>query len=219
MKLSENTLAVLKNFSSINSGILFKSGNVVRTISPQKNIIGKAEIDESFDRDFAIYDLPRFLGVLSLFDAPEIVLAEKQVQITDGKKKLVYLYADASTFATPPDKDLKFPDTKITFTLKADDLAKVQRAGNVLQLPELALVGDGSTIALKAFDSKEPNGDAYNLEGLGETEEKFVAIFKNENLRMIPNDYEVSIASKGITRFVSKRVTYWVAQEQNSTFA
>ena len=217
MNFSDNTINVLKNFSSINSSMLFRSGNVLRTISPQKTIMAKAEVDESFERDFAIFDLPRFIGVLSLFDKPDVRVGEKEATIAADKKKLVYVYADPSTFATPPSKDVTFPIAEINFTLKAADLQKVQRAGQLLNLPEIAVSGDGSVISLKAYDSKNPTADSYSAD-IGETEHTFNAIFKNENLKMIQNDYDVSISSKGISRFIAPKITYWIATEATSTF-
>jgi len=217
MNFSNETLDVLKNFSSINSSMLFREGNVLRTISPQKTIMAKAEVGEAFERDFAIFDLPRFIGVLSLFDKPDIKIGEKEATISADKKKLVYVYADPSTFTTPPSKDVTFPIPEVTFTLKASDLQKVQRAGNLLQLPEIAVTGDGETISLKAYDSKNPTADSYSAV-IGETDHTFNAIFKNENLKMLPNDYEVSISSKGISRFIANKITYWIATESTSTF-
>jgi len=217
MNLSDTTLAVLKNFSSINSSILFREGNVVRTISPQKTIMASATIDETFNRDFAIFDLPRFLGVLSLFDKPELVLNNNDVTIVSDKRKLVYTYADASTFVTPPAKDITFPLADISFELKHEDLQKVQRAANVLQLPEIVVSGNGSTISLKAYDSKNPTADSYSSV-IGETDINFNAIFKNENLKILPNDYTVDISSRGISRFNSSKVTYFIATEATSTF-
>jgi hypothetical protein len=217
MKFSDQTITVLKNFSSINSSILFREGNILRTISPQKTIMAKAEVDETFEKDFAIFDLPRFLGVLSLFDTPEIVVGDKEATIVDDKRKLVYIYADPSTFATPPVKDVTFPIPDVEFTLRTVDLQKVQRAGNVLQLPEIAVIGNGSTISLKAYDSKNPTADSYSAI-IGDTEQNFCAIFKNENLKMLVNDYEVSLSSRGISRFISDKLTYWIAVEATSNF-
>jgi gp45 sliding clamp, C terminal len=204
MIFSEKTLAVLKNFSSINSSMLFRRGNIVRSISPQKTILAKEQIDENIERDFAIYDLSKFLGVLSLFNAPEIVLGENSATIVANNQKLVYVYADASTFATPPDKELTLPVPEVMFNLKSADLLKVQRAGHVLQLPEIAVAGDGSTIRLKAVD--------------GETDKTFNVVFKSENLKMLPNDYDLSITSKGISKFECGTLVYMVANEASSSF-
>jgi len=217
MIFSEKTLSVLKNFSTINSSMLFRKGNIVRSISQQKTILAKEQIDENIERDFAIYDLSRFLGVLSLFNAPEIVLGENSATIVADGQKLVYVYADASTFATPPDKELTLPVPEVMFNLKSADLLKVQRAGHVLQLPEVAVAGDGSTIRLKAIDTKNPTADSFSID-VGETDQTFNVVFKSENLKMLPNDYDLSITSKGISRFEYGTLVYMVANEASSSF-
>ena len=54
MKLSDNTLALLKNFAGINNSILVKQGTQLRTISVAKNILAEADITEEFPRVVAI---------------------------------------------------------------------------------------------------------------------------------------------------------------------
>lgn len=217
MIFSEKTLGVLKNFSSINGGILFRQGNTLRTVSPQKTIMAKAEIDETMERDFAIFELPRFLGAMSLFENPEVDFGEVAATIKSGKQKLVYAYADAATITVAPAKDISFPVPEVMFNMKSVDFLKVQRAGHVMGLPEIAVTGDGSSIYLKAVDSKNPTSDAFVIE-VGETDKTFNAIFKSENLKMIHNDYDVSISSKGIAKFDVSKLTYWVATEATSKF-
>jgi len=217
MKLSDNTLNVLKNFSSINHGILFRAGNTLRTISPQKTVMASAEVEETFDRDFAIYDLSKFLGALTLFEQPEIKIGETQATIAAGNRKLVYTYADPSTFLTPPAKDLNFPTTDIVLNVSHEDLQKVQKAANVLQLPETVISGDGENIYLSADDTKNPSKDKYSV-AVGTTTRVFNAVFKNENLKLLTNDYLVEISDKGISKFSATGVVYFIATEQNSTF-
>lgn len=217
MILNDNTLAVLKNFSQLNTSLLFKEGNVLRTISPNKTVMAKAVLDQDFERDFAIYDLPRFLGVLSLLDDPNIELGAKEAKIVSGKRKIVYVYADPSTFATPPSKDLPFPEPEIEFTLEDEDIQKALKASSVLQLPELAFNGTGSEVHLRAVDSRNPTADSFSI-AVAESGYRFNAIFKKENIRLLPGNYECSISSKGIAQLKSDRVTYWIASEATSTF-
>ena len=73
MKLSDNTLSLLKNFSTINQSIYFKQGTRIRTISVMKNILAEATINEELPKDFGIYDLGQFLNGLSLHNSPESV--------------------------------------------------------------------------------------------------------------------------------------------------
>ena len=72
MKLSDKTILLLKNFSSINQSILFKQGKKLRTISVMKNILAEATIAEDIPKDFGIYDLNQFLNGLSLHQNPEL---------------------------------------------------------------------------------------------------------------------------------------------------
>ena len=72
MKLSDNTLSLLKNFSSINQSILFKKGNTLRTISVMKNILAEATVTEDFAKDFGVYDLNQFLKVWVFTPVPNL---------------------------------------------------------------------------------------------------------------------------------------------------
>ena len=71
MKLSNETVSVLKNFSTINQNLVIKSGNKITTMSAMKNIVAKAAVIENFPQQFAIYDLNEFLSAISLFSKPE----------------------------------------------------------------------------------------------------------------------------------------------------
>jgi hypothetical protein len=217
MILSDVTIGVLKNFSTINPSLLFRKGNVIKTISPQKTILARAEVLEHFPRDFAIYDVPRFLGVLSLFNTPEISFGEKEATITDDNRKLTYVYSDATLFTTPPEKDVSLTNPDIVFDLSAVDLQNVLKASAVLQLPEVVVYGDSGSIFVSSDDTKNPSTDSYEVE-VAPTDKIFKAIFKTENLKMFHNDYEVSISSKGIAQFTSNKLTYWAAVESHSTF-
>ena len=72
MNLSTNTVAILKNFSEINKNILVKPGKRLQTISTLKNILAEADIDNKFEQEFAIYDLPEFLRAIELFTKSDI---------------------------------------------------------------------------------------------------------------------------------------------------
>ncbi len=88
MKLSENTLEVLKNFASINQSILFTEGKELDTVSVQKNVLASATVTETFKssngEDFAIYDLNEFLSTVSLFDDPDVNFGEQFATIKDA---------------------------------------------------------------------------------------------------------------------------------------
>lgn len=219
MKLDQRTLQVLKNFSSINPSILFRAGNVLKTITPTKTILAKATLEQEFPSSFAIYDLNRFLSVLSLFDEPDLEIGEKSVGIRSGRKRVNYVFADPNTIVAPKDdKEIKFPKADVSFELTNEALADVTKALGVLRQPEIAIVGDGTTISLQTTNSKDPTSDVYSIE-VGETDRTFTAIFKAENIRLLPDSYQVDIASAGISRWKSSDVEYFIAVEQNSKWS
>ena len=218
MKISESTLVILKNFAAINKSILVKPGSVLSTISEMKTIFAKATVQETFPAQFAIYELSKFLGVLSLFNDPEIEFNEKNMKISSGKQSLLYTYADASMIVTPPEKDITFPSPDIEFNVTQEELQRVVRSAGVLQLPEITVVGDGSVIRLCSGNSKNPSADTFMVD-VGTTEKTFNMVFKAENaMKLISTDYNVKISSKGLSLFTSNTVSYYVPTESNSSF-
>ena len=219
MKLSKHTTEVLKNFSSINQNIQFKQGKVLSTISSQRNILASAEIEEEFLSDFAIYDLNQLLGALSLFNNPELTIGDTKLSIKTDNSTLNYIFADSSMIVSPPEKKLDFPDPEIKFSLKKEELDSVLRAAHVLQVPELAVVGDGTLTSVVATDTSNTSTNEFAIQ-VGETDKTFKMIFKIENIKLISGSYDVEISSKGISYWAQsgKKLQYWIATESNSKY-
>ncbi len=219
MKLTAETLAILKNYASINQNIQFKQGNSLSTISPQKNILSQAEIGEDIPNTFAIYDLNKLLGALSLFDKPDLTVGEKKLNIQQGEYKLDYVYGDPSMLVLPPEKALDFPDPEIKFKMSKDAYDACLKAAQVLALPELVVHGDGETVFLVATDTNNDSSDEFRKE-VGETDDQFQMVFKIENMKLLSGGYQVGISSKGIAHFQHEhsKLQYWIATEQNSNY-
>jgi hypothetical protein len=217
MKFSDDTLNILKNFSSINPSIVFKPGKILRTISPQKTVMAAAVIGETIGKNAAVYDLSRFLATLSLFDAPEIEFHDAKFSIASGKSRVNYTYAAESMIIQPPDRDIPLPDPEVTVDVKWDDIQKVLRAASVLQLAEINFTGDGNVVRLAAGNSKNPTADVFDII-VGDSESHFDMIIKVENLKLMQKDYKVSLSSKGMAHFKSDTIQYWIAMEKHSKF-
>ena len=216
MKIEGRTLSVLKNFASINPSLLFKPGTQLRTMSPQKTILAQAVIKETIPNQFAIFDVSRFLSVLSLFQNPTLTFQETYAQISDGQQRVNYTFTDPTMIVVASDKTPNV-ESNVSFTLSSETLSKVQKAMGVLSMPEFAVVGDGESISVQAIDSKNSVGDVFAIT-VGTTTHKFRMIFKAENMKMIPGDYTVNISFKGLAHFASEDVQYWIAAEASSTF-
>ena len=220
MKLSDSTLSLLKNFSSINQSILFKEGSKLRTISVMKNILAEATVSEDFARDFGIYDLNQFLNGLSLHQKPELDFAnDGYVVIKEGRSRSKYFFADPSVIVTPPDKEISLPSEDVRFELTTTVLEKLLKAAAVYQLPDISAVGEAGVVKLVVRDKKNDTSNAHE-EVVGETEETFNFNFKVENIKILPGSYEVVVSQKLLSRFTSKNhdLTYYIALEPDSTF-
>jgi len=220
MKLSDKTISVLKNFSSINQSILFKEGSKLRTISVMKNILAEATVTEEFARDFGIYDLNQFLNGLSLHSSPELDFAnDGYVVIREGRSRSKYFFADPNVIVTPPDKAITLPSEDVCFELSTDQLDKLLKAAAVYQLPDISAVGEAGVIKLVVRDKKNDTSNNHEII-VGETDAEFVFNFKVENIKVLPGTYEVVVSQKLLSRFTSKNhdLIYYIALEPDSTF-
>lgn len=220
MKLSDNTLTILKNFAGINNSILVKQGNKLRTISVAKNILAEADITEEFPRDFAIYDLNQFLNGLSLHQDPDLDFKENSyLSIKEGKRRVKYFFADPNVIISPPDKDIQLPSQDVCFQLDSTSLEKLVKAAAVYQLPDLSAIGEAGVIKLVVRDKKNDTSNEYAIV-VGETEDEFIFNFKVENIKIIPGAYDVVVSSKLLSQFINTKynLTYYIALEPDSTF-
>ena len=220
MKLSDKTVNILKNFSSINQSILFKEGNKLRTISVMKNILAEATVTEEFTKDFGIYDLNQFLNGMSLHQQPELDFGnEGYVMIREGKMRSKYFFADPNVIVTPPDKEISLPTEDVCFELSTDQLDKLLKAAAVYQLPDICAVGENGVVKLVVRDKKNETSNDFAIV-VGDTDEEFSFNFKVENIKVLPGTYEVVVSSKLLSRFTSKNhdLTYYIALEPDSTF-
>ena len=220
MKLSDQTLTVLKNFAGINNSILVKQGVQLRTISVAKNILAEARIEEEIPRDFAIYDLNQFLNGLSLHQDPEMDFKEESyLTIREGKRRVKYFFADPAVIISPPEKEITLPSEDAHFQLDSITLEKLLKAAAVYQLPDLSAVGGAGVVKLVVRDKKNDTSNEFAIV-VGETDKEFVFNFKVENIKIIPGAYDVVISSKLLSEFTNKQynLKYFIALEPDSTF-
>jgi hypothetical protein len=221
MKISDSTISILRNFSDINANILFKPGKTLNTVSTMKNIMAKAEVEEDFETEFGVYDLPEFLRAIDSFKQPVLKFnGSANLKIQDEKTSLSarYAFADKSTLVTPT-KEIKMPDQTVAFTLKNEDYESVKKLYTNLSLPDIAFKGEGGKIKLVALDKKNSNSNESSIT-VGETDIEFTAYIKAENMKIIPGEYDVALSKAKIAHFINKKVKvqYWIALEADSTF-
>jgi len=219
MKLSTETLNVLKNFASINQGIQFKNGKELKTMSGGKSVLAKAGIKEEVPEDFCIYDLNQFLSVNSLFkDSAELDFDAANVIFKSGRKKMAYRKTDKSMITVPPEKDLNIVDPECQFTLSEEDYKWISDTAKVLSSPHIAIQSDGTKVELITYDADDDSAHSNSIEITASkcpNEKPFKIVFSATNIKMIPGHYEVQVSFKGISHFKNTKddIEYWVASE------
>jgi hypothetical protein len=214
--LSQTTLNILKNFATINNGIIIKKGNTLRTISNAENILAAANVEESFPQTFAIYDLNQFLAGLSLFDNPSLVFDNADyVTIKDGRSRVKYYFSDPEiTLKTAPDKSVKYPGSDIQFTLSAANIAAIQKATGIYKLPDLNISSD-EEIVLSVRDNEVSTSNTYDIIVPGTFEGTHSLDLKVENIRLLQGDYQVGVSKHYISEWkhLNFDLTYYIALE------
>ena len=215
MKLSNETREVLKNYSTINANLLVTSGNQLTTMSQMKNIVSTANLPDTFDTEFAIYDLNEFLSAMSLFEDPTLEFGDNSVSISQGGQSLKYFYSDP-TVVTTPKSNITMPEPDAIFTLTQSVFNQILKASSVLGVPDLVMNASVTgEVELTVTDRKNSTSNTFSLVVGDNSTTNLVSNFKTENLKLLPDDYKVKIAEVGISHFKSKDrdVEYFIALE------
>ena len=223
MKLSSNTISVLKNYASINQNLVIKEGKEITTMSAMKNIVARAEVEEEFPQEVAIYDLNEFLSALSLFKSPNLQFQDTYVNITEEnnpKTSLKYFYSDPSVVTTPS-KMITMPSNEVTFTLESATLSNITKAAAVIGSADLVLENSSGTPSLTVKDKKNDTANSYSIGVDTKGEGNFSFFFKVENLKLIDGKYTVEVSSKNISHMKNEStpIEYWIALEPESNYS
>lgn len=220
MKFSESTLAILKNFAEINDSLLFNEGDKLDTISSQKVIVGSAILEEKLPRKFAIFDLKQFYTAYEMIEDVDLEFNEKFVLLKGKGRLLKYIYASERQVQGLP-KKIEFPKPDVVLSLSAEHLKELKNVARVMELPEVAFVGENGKVLIKILDSKNSSNHSYSIDLETDAHVDFSIVFKVENLKMLDGAYDVELSSKGISHFshTKKDLEYWVSAERAvSTF-
>lgn len=215
MKLNENTLSVLKNFSAINSGLVLQAGNVQKTISPEKSILVEAELEDAIPSQFGIYDLNQFLGNVTTLGNPDLTFDDKAVMMNDGEIAFSYYSCSPNLIVSPPDKELKLKQVDVSFTLTNAILTKLLKLAAMNNLTHLSVIGKNGEIRLTAHEKANDTSNHASFKLNDFSGEDFTASFKVDNIKLIAGDYDVEIQLGAFAKFVSKnaKIKYFIALE------
>jgi hypothetical protein len=213
MRLSKETLSILKNFAEINSNILIQPGNVLKTIAAGNNIYVEAKVQEEFDTSIGIWDLNKFLGVISMFSNPDLEFHESYVDISNGRSSVRYYYSNESLL-TVPKKEIKMPDVVMSFEIQEHDLNEVLKASRILQVSDVKIIAENGEIRIVVDDTENDTSNSFSVvvdENYSGPD--YSGMFKVSEIKFLPGSYRVDLTKTIISRFVhtSQDISYYVA--------
>lgn len=217
MKLSTNTLTVLKNFSEINNGLHFKKGSSISTWHPGKFVIAEASLTDSLPKDFTVFDLNKFLSITSLFEEPDFDFQENRVVVSSSNRSVNYLYCEPTLVLDPGDKVKKYRTEAVKgsvaqASINKDDLKSLKQAASILGLPDISIQGKSDKIVFTAKDSGNSSSDTFKVEIDADIKEDFDCILKVSHFKLLDGEYEL-ICHPKMAYFKNKNVSveYWIA--------
>ena len=221
MKLSNETLNVLKNFATINEGLQFKQGKKLKTISQTKAVMAEASIPDEFPETFCVYDLNQFLQINSLYgNKPDLNFDDVNIVFGDSDDSIYYRKCAEGMILKAPDKDIKLSSVDVSFTLTAEKYNSIMDKSKVLSSPHIAIVSDGETTKIVTSDF-ENDSSHKNLVKIDTkvSNGKYSIVFIRDNFKMIPGSYDVDISFSGVAHFKNTKedIQYWVAFESKLT--
>jgi len=219
MKLTTETLNVLKNFSTINQNLQFKKGNILTTVSQGKTVLAQANLKDDFPHDFCVYDLNEFLSVHSLYKDADIDFDDANIFFKNGRFKTVYRKTAKEMIVAPPDKKITLPSIDVSFTLTAEDYDWIMKTSAVLHSPNIKVESDGDNVQIVTFDAGNNSAHTNSIQVSEGNGLVYKIVFKTENIKMIPGSYDVTISFKGISHFKNSKqdIQYWIAFESKDS--
>lgn len=230
MKLSKETIAIMKNFAGINANLMLKSGNKLVTISPQKSVMAVAQISENLAINgtglFGIYELNDFISAYSIMDDADISFTDTYCIMSNGSHQKVKFYSASPEMLLTPSKESLPVSDDVSFNLKAADLDIISKSATALKVSDISIVSKDGKVSVEVADKKAQQSmktgystaNVFNLD-IGTSDKEFKVNMKVENLQKIAlTDYTVTVDSKKLSKFSATKgsLVYYLAIESDS---
>lgn len=216
MKIDKNIINILKNFSQNSLSLSVKKGNKIGVISESRNTIAESYLPVPFERDFAVYDLSKFISCLSMFSSPELTFQKTYVTIGDDNRSINYMYVDEDLInkCVIPEHKLTIEPQVAEFNITAQNLKDAEKALSVLSVPNIVFEGKSGVLKMIVCDVKTASGNTFEID-VGGTDKVFKAIFLAENIKIINDDYRI-VLGQGVSKFYGNIIEYWIRYDHQS---
>jgi hypothetical protein len=165
--------------------------------------------------DFGVYDLNQFLGNAVTLNSPDMKFSEEAVVMDNGLFQLNYYSCSQNLIVSPPDKELTMDSPDVEFDLSRDATKTLLQLAALNNLPNLSVIGKNGDVKLQVHEKSNDTSNFAATKIGSNSGDDFVATFKTDNLKLIPDDYHVKISLKGFAIFTNKSGTlkYFIALE------
>lgn len=228
MKISVETMNLLKHAATINTGIIIDPGNMIYSMHESRTVRMQATVTETFPQEFALINLNQFLNTVNLVDDPELTFKGDHVEIVspNGTQRLKYYFSDPEVIQQS-NKQLKADVSyELQFSITKEQLNGLNKAAATIGADDVCVFNRGADIYISALDKRRQNGNNYEIELMSNSElenKSFKVYFRKTNLKLTANDFNVSISSKGISTWVAQNpnvpeLLFHIAVERDSLF-
>ena len=218
MRLSKETIALLKNFNSISNHLRVHPGNELSIMSGGGSIFAKVTVAETFPTEFCIHDLTSFLSILSYMNNEEIEFGENSLKISFNGSTIEYRYSEPSTIIAPPAGKSINVDVYYQFAISAADIIMLSKASGITGAQFIVLKSKDNNVTLEV--GNEESGIIQSKQ-IGVSPLTFNALVPVEsfNGKIIPATYTVTLSKMKFLHFspADQGVPeYWLALNPKS---
>lgn len=219
MRLSPETITILKNFATISKGILIYPGRTLRTRTTPVYV--EARVAERFPVYAALPDLEAVLKSLKFLKQPDFDFQKDALLITEGKdgqSKANLRFEYKSSMVTLPMERNTFeePTEFLEYSLSDEHLDMLRKALTEFGKSNIKIVSDGKSIY--AGIDTDKTGFQFPVEG--DTHGYACKhIINPKNLKLLSGDYRLKTTAL-YTEFKHQElpVMYMIAPEPGSVF-
>ena len=224
MKITENTINILKNFSFINRSLIVIPGNRIAIRNDDISILAEAIVSETFPK-FAIGDISKFLNIISLFDDPDFNFTESSVIISENNHSVEHVFSNPDVFdrtgkfrkSLEREKLINFNESDISFKLTDKEIKSIIKASGVLKNDFFVIEAIKNRTFIHCNNIKNPSSDRYTFEVPKSFNDNFRYVIKIEKMKLMSSDYNVSIDLNGIVRFKKdENLVYYICTEKEN---
>lgn len=206
MNVTEKTKEVLKSFSAINSSFLIRKGNKQSTVSADDTVFAEAVIPDEFSAEMGVYDLPQFLGNLSLLNSPKLEFEGSVVNMVDADGFTITYRGCDKTLLHYPEAEMgdaiSIDKPDVSFNLGLADLQKLLKVASTNTFTHLIIFAKDGKLAIKVADiNNDTSNTGVMTLDVDVSDMNFECVFKVENLKILPMNYSVKIKKDGFAIF------------------